>query len=94
MCTVALVKKKNRGLLVLDVQGCLTKKASLEAHIKQLRTRTDIVDKAIATGNADVSKKMHTLDTAVCNVSAVPVCNHANRLEHICSFITWFIFYL
>ncbi len=78
----------------LDVQGCLTKKASLEAYIKQLRTRTDIVGKAIAPGNADVSKKKHTLDTSVCNVSVVPVCNHANRLEHICSSITWFIFYL
>ncbi len=94
MCTVALVKKKNRGFLDLDVQGCLTKKACLEAHIKQLRTMTDVVDKSIAMGNADVCKKLHTLDTAVCNVSAAPVCNHANRLEHICNSITWFIFNL
>ncbi len=65
---------------VLDILGSLTKKTSLDAQIRHLRTLTDIDNvhlttdgyKAVAAGILEACKKLaNTKDTAVNTVSAV-----------------------
>jgi hypothetical protein len=61
-----LVKKKDKGMWVLDVLGSLTKKTSIDAQIGHLRTLTDINNvhltsdryKAIAGGILEACKNL------------------------------------
>ena len=75
-----LIKKREHGLWVLDVLGCLTQKTSLDAQVKQLRPLTDKDNvhlnvegyEAIAKGIVEACTKLGKKpDTAASSVSAL-----------------------